>query len=143
MNTTGPGTTRQGSARHGGAATSLACLIRSGEEPEEEMRKLYEHVRLYVNFFQPVMKLRSKSRYGARVHKTYDTAKTPYQRLIEATVLTAGQRESLAQLYQRLNPVQLKAQIDRSLQRLWTMAEKNEKNNSSVTVPYEATYVSR
>jgi len=36
----------------------------------------------YVNFFQPVMKLKEKKRIGSQVKKTYHTAKTPYQTLI-------------------------------------------------------------
>jgi len=46
----------------------------------ETLNRLYNLLRLYVNFFQPVMKLVSKTRHGARVHKSYDTARTPYQR---------------------------------------------------------------
>ena len=49
----------------------------------------------YTNFLQPVMKLQHKSRNGAKVHKVYDTAKTPYERLLEWDVLTAEQRQAL------------------------------------------------
>ena len=44
---------------------------------------VYLTLRHYANFFQPTMKLVSKTRQGAKVHKVYDTAKTPYQRLLE------------------------------------------------------------
>ena len=53
----------------------------------EVLNRAYELLRLYVNFFQPVMKLPSKTRRGAKVHKVYDRARTPYQRLLEAGVL--------------------------------------------------------
>ncbi len=43
------------------------------------LEKLYLLVRLYINFFQPTMKLLCKTRNGARVHKVYDKAQTPYQ----------------------------------------------------------------
>ena len=56
-----------------------------------DLNRAYNVLRLYINFFQPVMKLVSKRRHGARVHKVYDTAKTPYQRLLESGVLTPGQ----------------------------------------------------
>jgi hypothetical protein len=42
---------------------------------------IYADLRLYTNFFQPVLKLRSKQRHGSRVHKRYDIAQTPFQRL--------------------------------------------------------------
>ena len=54
----------------------------------ETLNRVYDLLRLYINFFQPVMKLVSKTRHGAKVHKVYDTARTPYQRLLEAGVLT-------------------------------------------------------
>ena len=44
--------------------------------------QLYEILRLYVNFFQPSMKLIEKQRRGARVKKRYDRAQTPYQRIL-------------------------------------------------------------
>ena len=43
----------------------------------ETLNHLYDLLRLYVNFFQPVMKLESKTRHGAKVHKIYDKAQTP------------------------------------------------------------------
>lgn len=36
------------------------------------LNRVYGLLRLYVNSFQPVMKLVSKTRNGANVHKVYD-----------------------------------------------------------------------
>ena len=55
--------------------------------------QLYEILRLYVNFFQPSMKLIEKQRDGARVKKRYDRAQTPYQRVIASAYLTKRKRE--------------------------------------------------
>ena len=41
------------------------------------LNELYSHLRLYVNFFQPVRKLIKKERMGSKVIKRYDEAKTP------------------------------------------------------------------
>ena len=54
--------------------------------------QLYEILRLYVNFFQPSMKLIDKQRDGARVKKRYDRAQTPYQRVIASAYLTKRKR---------------------------------------------------
>ena len=91
----------------------------------EQMQRLYENVRLYVNFFQPVSKLVSKERVGAKVKKRYDKAQTPYQRLLEAGVLGEAERQALEQLYRSLNPVELRAKIDRELEVLWRMADRS------------------
>jgi len=46
------------------------------------MNDLYHHeLRLYKNFFQPVMKLQSKERIGGRVKRKYDVPRTPCQGL--------------------------------------------------------------
>ncbi|WP_083816150.1 integrase catalytic domain-containing protein [Thermodesulfobium narugense] len=47
------------------------------------LKRLYESLRLYINFFQPVMKQISKERIGSKVTKKYDKARTPYQRILE------------------------------------------------------------
>ncbi len=44
---------------------------------------IYQDWRLYVNFFQPVLKLLDKHRIGSQVVKTYDTTRTPYQRVLD------------------------------------------------------------
>jgi transposase InsO family protein len=90
----------------------------------EQMQRLYELVRLYVNFFQPVSKLVSKEREGAKVKKRYDVAQTPYQRLLASQVLELAQAQSLARLYARLNPIQLRAEIEEGLEALWKLADR-------------------
>ena len=87
------------------------------------LNQIYYLLHLYTNFFQPVMKLVSKSRHGARVFKVYDTAQTPYQRVLKSGILTETKQVELAATYSRLNPVTLKKQINQSLEHLWTLKE--------------------
>jgi hypothetical protein len=115
----------------------------------ETLNRLYDLLRLYVNFFQPVMKLVAKTRHGAKVHKVYDMARTPYQRLLEAGVLTEAKRHELAASYHRLNPIVLLRHINENLECLWTLAErpalqhKGRSPNDSVTPIYDATMPAR
>jgi hypothetical protein len=88
----------------------------------EVLNRIYELTRLYINFFQPVMKLVSKSRHGAKVYKVYDAAQTPYQRLLRSGVLTEAKRQELATTYYGLNPVLLLNQINENLEKLWATA---------------------
>jgi hypothetical protein len=85
--------------------------------------RLYYLVRLQCNFFQPTMKLISKTRHGAKVHKVYEKAQTPYQRLLNAGVLTEAKKAELATTYAGLNPVALLKQINVNLEQLWKLAE--------------------
>ena len=111
----------------------------------ETLNRVYDLLHLYVNFFQPVMKLVSKTRHGAKVHKVYDMTRTPYQRLLEAGVLTEAERQELAASYHGLNPIALLRQINQNLERLWALAEcpaqrrKGRSHNDSVTPTFEAT----
>jgi hypothetical protein len=53
-----------------------------GEHAYRQLAELYRALRLYVNCFQPSMKLLSKQRDGKKVRHVYDAAKTPLQRLL-------------------------------------------------------------
>jgi hypothetical protein len=88
----------------------------------EALGRLYDVVRLYVNFFQPSMKLVSKERVGAKVKKRYDAATTPYQRVLDSPQVTAEVKEALRQQYLTLNPVALLRQIHRTQATLWQLA---------------------
>lgn len=87
------------------------------------LRAVHELLRLYVNFFQPVRKLVSKERHGARVVKRYDRAQTPYRRLLTSGVLTPERCAALAAQYQRLNPLRLRADLQIRLDTLWKLAD--------------------
>jgi hypothetical protein len=84
------------------------------------LHAVYRVLRLHVNFFQPVQKLTARVRVGPRV---YDRAQTPYQRLCATGVLKPDAREALDRLYHRLNPLQLRRQLDAALERLWALAD--------------------
>ena len=96
----------------------------SSKEAFKTLDDVYTLLRLYINFFQPVLKLAGKSRNGAKVHKIYDTAQTPYQRLLKSGVLAEDKKRELANIYGALNPVTLLKQIRQSVEHLWTLAER-------------------
>ncbi len=54
-------------------------------ESQEELALLhpiYTDLRLYINFFQPVLKLVGKERIDEKIIRTYDQAKTPFRRVM-------------------------------------------------------------
>ena len=92
------------------------------------MNDLYRNeLRLYKNFFQPVMKLQSKERIGGKVKRRYEAAKTPYQRLIESNQLPGGVGEELKEIYLSLNPAELKRNIDAKLAELYKAYEEKRR----------------
>jgi len=88
------------------------------EEQIAVLNELYEVLRLYLNFFVPVMKLKEKVRIGSKVIKKYDKPKTPYQRILDAEDISDTIKEELRKQYKTLNLVLLKRQIDGILKRL-------------------------
>ena len=90
----------------------------------EALTAVHARLRPYVNFFHPVRKLLSKARHGARVLKRYDRAQTPYQRLLASGVLTPEHSAALTAEYQRLNPVQLRTELQTRLDALWILADR-------------------
>jgi len=99
------------------------------------LRELYSHLRLYVNFFQPQMHLVSKTRRGAKVTKRFDTAKTPYQRVLASPHVSEETKAELTRTYRELNPAELKRRITACQDRLIELAKRKPKNRKEVGVP--------
>lgn len=109
------------------------------DTPEELalIQDLYRNeLRLYKNFFQPVMMLSRKVRIAGRPKRTYGPAKTPYHRLIELGQLSSEMPRELKALYQSLNPADLKRRIDRKLARLYDLYRRKKKRPITVD-PYK------
>jgi Integrase core domain len=87
------------------------------------LRALYACLRLYRNFFQPSMKLESKERMGGQIHRKYEAAKTPYQRLLESGQLSPAAEGRLRQQYQSLDVVELRRALERMRNELFDLVE--------------------
>ncbi|HEY9684031.1 MAG TPA: DDE-type integrase/transposase/recombinase [Oculatellaceae cyanobacterium] len=95
-----------------------------GEHAREVMTDFYSVARLYINFFQPSMKLIKKERIGSKVRKWYDGARTPFDRLLSFKCIPPAQRAELASQFRELNPVALLTEMARHQTKLWTLTEK-------------------
>lgn len=82
-----------------------------GSTSRDLLAKLYEIARLYINYFQPCLKLVSKERLGARVRKKYSKALTPYRRVLNSNSISENLKLSLIQNYHQLDPVALLNQL--------------------------------
>jgi hypothetical protein len=91
------------------------------ETPQELalLRSIYADLRLYINFFQPVLKLIGKERIDGKTIRTYDRATTPYRRVLGLDTLHLDVKARLTAQYVQLNPVNLRASIDAKVARLW------------------------
>ena len=94
-------------------------------ETEQELvllESIYDDLRCYINFFQPSFKLIAKERIGNRTLKRYDTAKTPYQRVLERKDISLEAKARLMNLYIQLNPAELRRSIDQKTAKLWKIS---------------------
>jgi hypothetical protein len=89
-----------------------------GAKAATALGKLHEIARLYVNFFQPSFKLKSKTRLGAKVIKKYEKPATPYERLLANDRVTSQCKDTLRQIFAVLDPVRLLSEIREAQQNL-------------------------
>lgn len=85
------------------------------------LTSIYSDLRLYINFFQPVLKLISKQRVDGKVIHLYDQATTPFRRVLALDSISIQIKARLTDLYFHLNPVTLRTNIDSKVALLWNI----------------------
>ena len=79
----------------------------SGRSETTALAQLYAVCRLYLNFFQPSFKLKSKTHDGARVHKTCHPSMTPCDRLLGLPAVADETKTGLRAQFAVLDSVRL------------------------------------
>jgi hypothetical protein len=92
---------------------------------------LYAVLRLYVNYFQPSLKLLSKTRDGSKVTKKYDKAQTPCQRLLSSESVFQECKNKLKLEYESLDPVYLLDRLKKCQTTFWKHAWSMQKNTEN------------
>jgi len=93
------------------------------EEDLQLLQLIYEYLHVYVNFFQPVIKLIGKERIDGRTVKVYDQATSPYRRVLASEDVDLKYKLSLTNLYVQQNPVHLRKNIDLNVGKLWKIVK--------------------
>ena len=93
-----------------------------GESSWRLLTMLYQIARLYVNFFQPSLKLSSKERDGGNVKRIYDAASTPYQRIIGSSHVLSETKMDLGKLFDSMDPLLLLTELERLQAEFWSTA---------------------
>jgi hypothetical protein len=89
-----------------------------GLEATETLASLYQVSRLYINFFQPSFKLKSKTRHGAKVTKRYEAPLTPLERVLRSASIPEATKRRLRARFRALDPVDLQRRMRETLQRV-------------------------
>src|SRR5499425_854047 len=100
-----------------------------------------QELRLWMNLYQPSVKLMKKVRVGSKLRRVYSPAQTPFER-----VLASGQGESrrvaeLKKLRSQLDPFELSRSIDRKLEIIYALA--NRRLSPKAITPRGATAVQK
>jgi transposase InsO family protein len=107
----------------------LGHLRYDTEEELEIINDLYRNeLDLYRNFFQPVMFLKEKRRIKSKIIRKYDEAKTPFARIMESKAVPETVKQKLNEIYQNLNPAELKRQIDKKTKLLFDVYQNKTKH---------------
>jgi len=85
------------------------------------LKAIYADLRLFINFFQPMLKLVGKVQVDGKTRKQYDQAITPYRRLLASDQVSLEVKARLSHEYIQLNPVALRNSIDANVARLWKL----------------------
>ena len=73
----------------------------------------------FQNFFIPTMKLIRKERIGARIKKTYDVPKTPYQRVMDNPDISSAYKDVLKSRFESINPFTLREELEKKLKHFY------------------------
>ncbi len=91
----------------------------------QAMNDLYANeLRLFMNLFQPSVKLLKTIRKGSRRTRVYDKPLTPLDRLLSASSAEQEKLLELKALREQLNPFELSERINQKLERIWALARQ-------------------
>lgn len=93
----------------------------------EAINRLYEELRIFQNLFQPSMKLQCKTRKGSRLIRRYDTARTPFERVVECQQADPQKVAALDHTFKTTDPFELSHRLDQQLERLYKFASRTDR----------------
>ena len=103
---------------------NLGYLRFDTKDQLEVIRQVLPLLAVYQNVFQPSMRLLTKQRDGAKVHKTYAKARTPLQQLLDHDSTPPEMAYMLQNTYAGLSPALLRKPIDALLTNLDKLPQK-------------------
>lgn len=94
------------------------------------LNEFYEILTLYLNHFAASRRIVSKERIGARWKITRERKSlTPYQRIMSRADVTHEVKRGLRDEHEKLNPLILKREIDRRLNKVFDVHKQHRKPN--------------
>lgn len=99
------------------------------------LQALYRNdLRLYKNFFQPIIPLIAKTRDGGAIKRKYGKPMTPYHRILADETIDPAIKHTLTAQYQTLNPAKLKRNVVGHQDALYAAYRKKQGNTTDQKV---------
>jgi hypothetical protein len=91
----------------------------------ETINDLYRNeLRLWLNLYQPSVKLVKKTRVGSKLRRVYDAPQTPLERVASSPQANSARVAELKDLRKSLDPFRLAKIIDQKLERIYKLANR-------------------
>ena len=103
------------------------------------LQRVYQWHRLWTNHWQPVLKLTGKERAGAKVRKQYDTAQTPFRRVLATGDLAPAAHARLADEHAAHGPTTVWKEVDAARAALWRLPNRRLPPPRAGSATYAAT----
>lgn len=89
----------------------------------EAMNELYRgELRLFMNLYQPSVKLIKTIRIGSRMKRVYDNPITPFDRLLKCEQADPVKLDALKALRNQINPFELSERVNKKLEYIFRLA---------------------
>ena len=83
-----------------------------------------QELRLWMNLYQPSVKLVKKVRVGSKLRRVYSPAQTPFERVLASGQWDSRRVAELKKLRSLLDPFELSHSIDRKLESIYALANR-------------------
>jgi transposase InsO family protein len=101
----------------------LGWLRYDSRDAQNAINDLYrQHLRVWMNLFQPSVRLLSTTRVGSRLRRRYSAPQTPLDRLLASRYLDPRPLRPLQALRQTTNPFELSQTLTAHIQRITRLA---------------------
>ena len=104
------------------------------EQEVELLNLLYEKSDLLENFFTASAKVKEKVRdsKGRVISRVHDKPQTPYRRLMGYDKISEQTKERLKSIYESVNMIELREEIDRIMQRLYEIQQVRSRKKNMI-----------
>ena len=94
------------------------------QEAVDVLNEYYKTLCLFQNHFVAVRRTKNKVRVGSKYQRIFESAETPYQRIMKADEIFDNQKKKLEKIHNSLNMFKLQKKMAELLDKVWTVQKE-------------------